>query len=382
MFPPIRTGTSFYSRNLAQALADRGNRVTVITVKNEDTERDDYPFPIFRIPALHLPFKNYFKHFRVTSLFPWNYITVTRIARGAEVDVVLLVNHYLDIAFPAIAAARRNSIPLVCSVGTQLQSPNPRRHLILNFLDRLICGKLIFPFCQKIISWDNEVLRYLNDVHGNKVVDKSVVINYGVNGDPEVFLQHQHDYDLHNQIIGVGAVTEQRDFTPLVKALKLIADEFPQLCLKIAGHIYWDAAIHLARELGLADRIIFTGELPHSKVLKEIKRSDVFFVSLTGKYIGLGTATIESMMLGVPTIANVPNDLLGKVVLKNMEDIMLLDGTSPNEIAVKLRRLLNDKNLRALIGSGGRQFVTENMSWAKIAQEMEMLFASVACNSA
>jgi len=380
MFPPIRTGTSFYSANLAKALSDIGHRVTVITLNNkEDTElaKNKYNYNVDRIPALHIPVKNFIKHFRLCSLLPFNYAKINKITKNTNADVILLVNHYLDIAFPAIFTSLLNKIPILCSVGTQLQSCNPIRNKVLNILDRLVCGNLVFPFCKNIIIWDNEIRRYLDDIHGKKLTAKYALINYGINGDIDGFLKYDHNYSIHNQIIGVGAVSEQRSFIPLVKAFSLMAADYPQLRLKIIGHVYYDAAVKLAHNLDLDDRIIFTGELSHDKVMDEFKHSDAYFVSLTAKYVGLGTATIESMLMGIPTIANVPANLLGKPVLKDMEHLVLLNSISPESIANKLRLLINSRVLRETIGRGGRNFIAHYMNWGKVAQDIADLLKDV-----
>lgn len=378
MFPPIRTGTSFYSVNLAGALSDIGHNVTIITLaNNENTDRIKKNYHVKRIPAFHIPIKNFIKHFRLCSILPFNYVKINKIVRNADADIILLVNHYLDIAFPAVISSMFNKIPIVCSVGTQLQSCNPIRNKILNFFDRLICGNFIFPFCAKVIAWDNEIRRYLDDIHGKKFINKYALINYGINGDIDKFMGYTHDYSRHNQILGVGAVSEQRNFIPLIKAFSLLASDFPELRLKIIGHIYYDAAVRLAHDLGLGDRVIFAGELPHEKVLAEFKQSDAYFVSLTAKYVGLGTATIESMLIGLPTIANVPADLLGNPVLRDMEDILLLDSIEPELIADKLRLLLKDRRLREIIGKGGKSFIAKYMNWQKIAQDMASLLNRV-----
>jgi len=377
MFPPIRTGTSYYSRNLAAAMHARGHSITVVTLRNDGDQDDGLAFEVIRLPALHMPLRNYFKHFRISACFPGNYSSLNRIAREKKADAILLVNHYLDIAFPAIYAARRNRIPLICSVGTQLQSPNPGRHCILNFLDRLICGWMVFPFCDRIVSWDNEILRYLRDVHGEKISEKSVTINYGVNGSPDVFLRHQHDYALHQQILGVGAVIEQRDFLGLVKAFHRLAPEFPGLRLKIIGHVYHDAAPSYVAENGLGGRVVFMGEQPHGVVLDALKESDLFFASLTGRYIGLGTATIESMLMGVPTVVNAYAGLLGTAQLRSSEDVVLIDGLSPERIADSMRALLTDTGLRKRVGQGGRAFVTKHLNWEKVSVDYERLLHSL-----
>lgn len=375
MFPPIRTGTSFYTRNLALGLRERGNEVVVATLRNAEAD-DGYPFRVVRLPAVHFPVRNYFKHLRLCALFPRNYTRLAALARETSAQVVLLVNHYLDIAFPAIYAARRAGAPLVCSVGTQMQSPNPVRHRILNLLDRTICGGLIFPACERIVSWDDQITRYLRDVHGERIADRIAHVNYGVNGDPRQFTGHEHDYRGHGQILGVGAVIEQRDYTALVRAFAGVAGEFPAARLKIVGHVYHDRAMKLAAQLGLADRVEFTGELPHEQVLAELRRSDVYFASLTGRYIGLGTATIEAMLMGVPTIVNAYPEILVRATLRDMEHAVLLSGLSPADIASRLRTLLADAAVRERIGQGGRRFVAEHMSWSRVAADMEEVLAS------
>lgn len=378
MFPPIKTGTSFYSRNLADALYSRGHRITVVTLQNEEDDSEHHEYVVHRLPAIHIPFLSFFKHFRISSFYPGNYAILRRVARECGAEVIILVNHYLDIAFPAIFASRSNRIPLICSVGTQLQSSSPWNDRLLNFFDRQICGRLIFPFCERIVAWDKQILKYLADVHGHNVIAKSVIVNFGVNGDPRTFLSHVHDYRLHNQILGIGSVLKQRSFVPLVRAFRELTEEFLDLRLKIIGHVYHDAALQAATQLGIEARVDFTGELPHEQVLEELKRSDIYYVSLTAKYLGLGTATTESMLMGVPVVANIPPDLLGTAVFKNMEDIVIAQDENTSNLASQIRALLKNGELRRRIGQNGRNFVLENMTWEKVVTDFEAVLQSVA----
>jgi len=376
MYPPIRTGTAFYARNLAGAMAACGHRVMVVALEPPGPSDATADVEVKVLRAWRVPLKGFFKHFRVCSMFPGNYAALVRLARDFGADAVLLVNHYLDIAFPTIFAARRLRLPLVCSVGTQLQSLNPRRDRVLNILDRLICGCLVFPSCDRVVAWDTQIMKYLADIHGRRVTDKTVIVNYGVNGDPQRFLAHQHDYGLHNRILGVGAVSEQRSFVPLVRAFSILADEFPDLRLEVIGHVYHDEAPRLAATLGFGGRVQFVGELPHDRVLDEMASSDLLYSSLTGRYVGLGTATIESMLMGLPTVVNTPLDLLGGgAILQHGTHLMHSPSTDEREIAAHLRELLTDAQLRRRVGEGGRRFIQENMSWDKVARDMEAVIA-------
>lgn len=384
MYPPIRTGTSFYTYNLAHALKAGGNEVGVVTVETSDngsTVKTD-KLVLMKLAAFRVPLKNFFNHLRFTSLFPSSYLRLHRVCKEYKPDVVFIVNHYLDIVFPAIVAARLSGIPVVCSVGTQLQSANPKRDRVLNLLDRIICGWLVFPFCKKIIAWDREILRYLSEIHGSRVTRKTAIVNFGVNGDEDRLFSHVHDYGACAQILGVGAVTEQRNFFPLVQAFALLASKFPQLRLKIVGHVYYPGTVELIQSLGLSAKIDFAGEQPHEVVLEEMMRSTAFFVSLSGRYLGLGTATLEAMLLGLPVIANVPSDLLGSAKLVNGETIMLSDGRDPLKIAAVMESLLLDPDMRRRVGTGGKQFARQNLYWQKVANDMSEVLGQVALDAA
>lgn len=381
MFPPMRTGTAFYTHNLAQALAARGHHITVVTL-GSDIKNEPGGLDVRRLPALRVPIAGFFKHFQLCSLRPGTWLQLTRVANETASDAILLVNHYLDIAFPAALAAHRRRIPLVCSVGTQLQSLNKRRDRLLNALDRLICGRLIFPFCDSVVAWDTQIRKYLSDVHGEPVIHKTVIVNYGVNGNISDFLLHKHDYRFKGVILGVGAVSEQRSFVPLVRAFAILASDFPQMQLRIVGHVYYDEAMRVAAELGVADRTVFVGELPHEGVLKEMCGADALYSSLTGKYVGLGTATIEAMLLGVPTVANTPLDLLGKEPLVEGVHLIHLPNTEPEEICEQIRRLLNDEALRQRVGVGGREFVRQHLNWEVVARDMEKVLQDTVTKAA
>jgi len=375
MFPPIRTGTSFYVQNMASALKKRNNQITVVTVENEDARKENNPFPVIRLPAFHFPLKNFFKHLRFSSVYLRNFKKMNAVMAEMKPDVVLLVNHYLDIAFPVLYATKRQGIPLVISVGTQITSISPLKEMVLNFFDWLICGNVVFRFCDKIISWDREIHKYIQNIHSDEIVKKSCIVPFGPNGDESAFEKADHDYSRNNQIIAVGSVIEQRNNIFLIHLFKRLSEIFPNLILKIVGHVYYQEAVQLTKQLHLEEKVVFTGELPHEKVLEEVSKSAFYWVALSGKYIGLGTASLEAMLMGVPVVSNVYEDLLGKPILKDMDNYVYADGVSIEPAVTKLTFLLRDQKLREKIGKNGRRVVKENMNWGLVAEAMEDVFS-------
>ncbi len=373
MFPPIRTGTSFYSKNLAVFFKKAGHKITVISTKNKQSGKDGYGVDVVRIPALFFPLKNYFKHLRMVSFIPSNYSKMYKLFKEKDPDLIILVNHYLDIAFPAIYAARRVNKPIWVSVGTQMQSLSQTRNKILNVLDRFICGNFIFPYCDRIIAWDREIERYINEIQHFKFKDKISIVLFGANGEDR-FYDKEHKYDVHNQILGIGAVIDHRNFVFQIKVFSELLERFPKLKLKIIGHIYKDDAVKLSRQLGVSDNVVFMGEQPHEVVLKELNRSDVHWMMLDGEYKGLGTSNLEAMKMGVPIISNIPEDIFGFETMRDMKEYIYTDGISIAEIKDKISDLLRRAEIREKIGKNGRQFVEKTMNWECVVRKIENIF--------
>lgn len=370
MFPPIRTGTSFYTKNLAQHLSNRGWNVTVVAADNKDLRCEDFPFKVVKLSSIHINLRSYFKHLRFCSFNPSNYRQLVKIAAEHKADLIILVNHYLDIAFPAIWTSRKLKIPLVVSVGTQMQSSNPIMNAILRFLDRLICGRLIFPNVKAIISWDSEIERYIREVQRPKIAQKSVIIPFGPNGDTALSLDFKKDYSKKSRVIlGVGAVISQRNYLFHIKVMQHLLKYEPNLTLRIVGHQYTQQPKLLAEELGISANVQFLGELPHAQVLEEMRSADIHWMMLSASFVGLGTATLEAMALGIPVVSNSPENLIGAGRLKDMENYIFTDGINPVEFANKLWPIMEDSKALETIGLGGRNLVCQYLNWNFVASE-------------
>jgi len=372
MFPPNQTGTSFYSKNLAEALINKGFQVELVTTTNKNIREDEnYPFKLTRLPSLHFPLKNYFKHLRFCSIIPGNYNRIKRIIKKFKPDSILLINHYLDIAFLAVYAAKKWKIPLYISIGTQLQSLNPYRNRILNFLDRIIVGNLIFPFADRIISWDSEIERYLKDIHTKSNAAKSIIIPFGVNGDITLFERFKNSYKERKQILGVGAIIGHRDYLYQIRVFYELLKIFPHLKFKIIGNKYIDKPKRLVHELGISDKVVFQGEIPHEEVLKEYQTSLLHWMMLCGNYVGLGTSTIEAMLMGVPAVSNVPENLFGDNRLCDMENYIYSDGKNTKNDVAKLSQVITNQELQKNIGQNGKKFVKQYLNWDSVATKFK-----------
>lgn len=356
-----------------------GHEVSLVTLNKKGCEVTTEKFNVHVLNSISLNIKKYFKHFRICSFFPVNYWKISEIIRLGKKEIVLLINHYSDIAFPVIYAAKRHKVPLMLSIGTQIQSTDPLRNTVLSFFDKLICGRLILPNCDCIISWDKEIDRYVRNSYKSEA-HKSIIVPFGVSDEKDYFLNYQHPYDSLAQITGVGAVIDQRNYIFQIKVFKELLKTFPFMKMKIIGHIYRDDAIKAVKAMNLDEKVIFTGELKHKETINEIKKSALHWMMLSGEYRGLGTSNAEAMLLGVPVISNIPEDLFGQYRLEDMKHFIYTDGISIKSTADKIVNILRDEELRRQIGTNGKKYIKSHLNWHVILDKMILLFNTVITN--
>jgi glycosyltransferase involved in cell wall biosynthesis len=120
-----------------------------------------------------------------------------------------------------------------------------------------------------------------------------------------------------------------------------------------------DRLAHLARELGLGERVEFTGPLPHEEALKRGRDASVFVMPSTDE--AFGVAYVEAMAAGLPAIGSRgepgPEDIasLG-------HGMRLVPPGDPEALAGEIDHLL-DGDWGARIGAAAQAMVAEHFTW-------------------
>ena len=104
-------------------------------------------------------------------------------------------------------------------------------------------------------------------------------------------------------ILFAGRIVEQKGVEDLVRSLALLDDIPWKLVLAGTGERPFVARlVRLGVRLGLADKLIFTGHLPHDAFMERLRRARVFVFPSIGSE-GYGYTGAEAMMSGVPIVA-------------------------------------------------------------------------------
>jgi glycosyltransferase involved in cell wall biosynthesis len=103
-------------------------------------------------------------------------------------------------------------------------------------------------------------------------------------------------------IISVGRLAEEKNWVTLLNAFALAQKIQPNIRLVMLGDGPQAEALHqLVGELGITERVLFTGNVPFHDVPTYLKAADLFaFASITETQ---GLVTLEAMASGLPVVA-------------------------------------------------------------------------------
>ncbi|MGH9450302.1 MAG: glycosyltransferase family 4 protein [Terriglobia bacterium] len=382
-FPPIVSGSSYYTSSLARALTARGHEAVVVTLDwgAEHPLPSDLPFPVYTLPGIKIPKLPMFYNLKLMGFActPRNKRRLREIIRRHRIQVLHHVNHIFDSTLLTASAARAEGIPVVGSITTPIQHENPVKQWIMGVGDRATVGLFGVRRWDGVVSLDRQVHRYVGNLYGQRAQQRSVVIPFGVRWESMPLYDHDGTTrSVDPQILMVGHIHPFRNPTQLVRAMPLVLKALPAARLVLAGRVDLKEPVDVARNLGMTEaQVRFLGPTSHEQTVCLMKESHIFASWASARYKGLGTAPMEAMLCQTPVINDLPEDLFGEGKLKNGENIVLVDSRDPRSIAEAIIRLLSDDNLRQRIGAAGRRFVLENLGWEGIAEQMEHFYAQV-----
>jgi glycosyltransferase involved in cell wall biosynthesis len=115
-------------------------------------------------------------------------------------------------------------------------------------------------------------------------------------------LRAEHGWKDDTVLISVGRLAPEKNWDTLLRAFAKICVEQPGVRLVLIGDGTARQSLEtLAAELGIMDRVAFTGALPFEEIPRYLKAADAFtFASVTETQ---GLVTIEAMAAGLPVVA-------------------------------------------------------------------------------
>jgi colanic acid/amylovoran biosynthesis glycosyltransferase len=166
----------------------------------------------------------------------------------------------------------------------------------------------------------------------------------------------------------------------LLRAMAVLKARGQRCKLEIAGD--GPSQPHLQREaiaLGIDDRVMFLGRIPHDAILSRYANRQVGFVVLPsvdlggGLHEGIPVALVEAMAYGIPVISTPTG---GMTELFRDGAGILVPAADPAALADSIERLIRDPSLQARMSAAGRQRIAEEFAVDQIAKTLMSRFAA------
>lgn len=378
LFPPVVSGSSTQTMSLSRELVKLGHSVVVITAKviadSLDYEVTDgihvYRMNAFKLPRMGIAFNFPWLSFTFT---PFNIKRIKEIINKHDCRIIHLHNHMFDLAFSAVKISKALNKSLFLTVHTVIKHSNPMYNLFLFPIDRFFLKNTVIKNVDHIICPDINIQEYVYEAFGND--NETEIIPYGIN-----FLPAPHDDDIDKLqkkynltgkrvILSLGHVHDIRNRKDIVEALPYILKKYPDTVLLVVGTVATDIPSMTACKLGVQESVVFTGAVPYSLVPAYIALADIEAHWLTQDSVdktSLGIATLETMGAGKTIISAANENTHGPGVLKNGENLILVEPHEPEKLGEIIIELLGNENRRTDIGEKAKDTIETHFSWDSV----------------
>lgn len=346
LYPPEIGGPATYAKLLFEGLPSKGIEVELVKFSE----------------VRHLP--KIIRHYAY-------YRRVLRAARGA--DAVLALDP-VSVGLPAMYAAKKAKKPFVVKiVGDYAWEQGRQRFGIEQNLDEFVKERRV-PFPVRILRRiQTRVAAAATRVIVPSEYLKGIVTTWGI---PRRKIRVVYNAVTLEEagvvpasvaklsrplIVTAGRLVPWKHIEGVIDAVAQLRTKGVRASLAIIGEgpERERLAAHAA-EKSEGD-VVFTGALSHSDTLATMKSADAFV--LNSSYEGLSHFLIESLMLGVPTLATRIGG--NPEVITDGEDGLLVAAGDTPALALTLSRLLGDAELRTRLSSCAREstrrFSTDTM---------------------
>ena len=301
-------------------------------------------------------------------------------SNGLEYE--LIHSHYWDAGYVSMNVAKRLGVPMVYtahSLGAwkkeQMGGDVEEMEKLFNFSQRIHWENIIFRTAkaQTVTTLDGQdTYKRLYDFESPDLI----IVPPGVDtkrfrplepGDNDAALDVPDKF-----VFALSRIDSNKGLDYLIRAFGVIAKQ-TDARLVIGGGSKNPKAHEvevksgltaIVDELGLRDRVTFTGYVP-DELLETYYRRAMIFV-LPSKYEPFGMTVLEAMACGTPVVAT----KLGGIrhALTDRTDSLLVDPSQPVELGGAILEILTDSALAARLSKGGLALIEDEFAWTRIAR--------------
>ncbi len=398
-YPPDQGGVGDFTNEVAKALAELGHEVHVLTSASPNTQpATRNPKPETRNPVI--------VH-RIVRNWSWRcWRDITRLNDALRFDIVNI--QYQTAAYgmhPAI-----NLLPLRLRTGRV-----PRPHTVVTLHDLKV--PYLFPKAGRLRWWLNLVLARWSDavivtnaedfarLSAYSSIRSLSLIPIGSNISPKPPADYDReawraDWGLKPDALLLsyfGFLNESKGAENLIRALARLVQRGCNVqsisnlqpptsnlqLMMVGGKVgssdptnvaYLNRIERLIEELGLTDRVLWTGYTPQPEVSANLLASDVCVLPYRDGASFRRGSFMAALAHGLPIVSTRPR--VDVPELRHGENILLVPPDAPVALAEAIARLAQDARLRRRLGEGAAR-LAQSFTWEKIAEKAEALYEEI-----
>jgi glycosyltransferase involved in cell wall biosynthesis len=362
-FAPHLGGVEELSRRLAIELRRRGSNTVVLTNRYPaDLEADQV---IDGIPVHRERFR--FPEWRLRHMA--GFVLGTSAARRgvaaamqAHSSQLIHVQCVSSNGYYALRAARRSNLPLVVTMQGELSMDAGQAFQRSPILRRE--WRSLLTRADVVTGCSQQVVDEAIAVYGPELAAKARVVRNGI--DVSAVQAAAPESRDRPYVFAIGRMVPQKGFDILIDAFRMVAGEFPDHELVIAG----DGPDRAALEARAGERVHFLGGVQPERAFSLYKGAAGFV--LPSRHEPQGIVVIEAMAAGAPVLAT----RVGGVpeTVHDGANGLLVDGDDITAMAEGLRRLLSDADEAKRRAEQAAQDVRD-YDWARIADQYAQCYA-------
>ncbi len=147
-------------------------------------------------------------------------------------------------------------------------------------------------------------------------------------------------------VLAVGRLSHEKGFDRLLAIWKEFSEKHPDWVLHLVGDgAEKQALFDYAKKLKL-DSVIFTGALPHEKVLDEMRKASIY--AMTSRSEGFPFVMLEALFCGLPTVA-FDVRVAPRAIIQNGESGFLVPDGEISSFASSLSELAEKEEKRKIM---------------------------------
>ncbi len=287
----------------------------------------------------------------------------------------IINNHNFLTEWAGFVAKNRLKVPLVWMCNEPpfwFFAPDRTRFRNINWPIFELVDKTTVKYVDKIM-----VLSHVSEEYVRKAYNRtSTIVRTGV--DTDMFhnasgKRIREKYHLENSFVMLfvgGSLYAKR--TNLIRALSILSKKYDNIRLVIDTMRERELLTKLSEELNLKEKVILLNSATDRELAEVYAACDVFVYPSSASPWGL--VVTEAMAAGKPVI--VSKEVGTAEIIQNGENGIVIDEATPEKVAEQVELLINDRGLCKKLGENAFNYVKNNLSWKRYAENVEKVLTS------